>query len=110
MRELLELFAEYISFGIGTIGVFIIVIGAILASWEYLSHHFLRDGKNKIFSTLSCHLILGLDFLVGKDIIDTLLLNTQNNFWQNLAGLGAIVLIRIILSFFLTRELQQFKQ
>lgn len=102
-------FAEYVSFGIGAIGISIIVIGALLATWEYLNHHFLRDGKNKIFSTLSCHLILGLDFLVGKDVIDTLLLDPDDDFWQSLARLGAIVFIRIILSFFLTKELQQFK-
>jgi len=98
---------EQISFLIGLVGVLVITIGAAFAFGEYLMHHFIKEAQNKIFSTLSYHLVLGLDFLVGKDIIDTLLLSQQKNFWQNLAGLGTVVVIRITLTHFLQKDFQK---
>ena len=55
---------------------------------------------------LGQHLILGLDFLVAKDVIDTFLI-TDERIWVDLAKLGTVVTIRIILNHFLEKEIHQ---
>ncbi len=97
-----------ISLCIGVIGISIILIGAIRALICFL---FKRD-KNFLESRLilGTHLILGLDFLVGKDIIDTILLDSGVKFWTDLAGLITVVIIRVILTHFMTREIKDLEK
>jgi uncharacterized membrane protein len=47
------------------------------------------------------HLLLGLEFLIAADIVNTVVEPTL----EELAILGGIVLIRLVLGFFLHREL-----
>ena len=96
---------EYISFFIGIIGVLVILAGAVKGAYEYV----FKDEKTiqAVRLTLGSHLILGLDFMVGKDVIDTmLLLNHGENFWKELAALVIVVAIRIILTLTMEKELE----
>jgi len=52
---------------------------------------------------LGMSLSLALGFLVGADIIKTAISPS----WQEIGQLGAIVIIRIVLNFFLTRDMKQ---
>ncbi len=107
MPEIVAEIISTISLAIGLIGVFIITLGSLEAFWQYIAYHCFKSNKNQILTTLGSHLILGLDFLVGKDVIDTMLLEAGEKFWYDLTGLVTVVVIRTILTYFLNRELEE---
>lgn len=104
-----------ISFTIATLGVFVILLGALRASKEYIIHH--RKNFMHMRAILSSHLVLGLDFFIGTDIIDTLMIhpsngngNSQEEWWVSLVSLIIVVAIRIVVNHFLMKELEAIKQ
>jgi len=88
---------------IGLIGVLVICLGAIRAAYQYgmyyLSNKF---DANDIRLMFGDSIILGLEFMMGADIIGSLVAPD----YYNLGLLAIIVLIRTVLSYFLSRELQ----
>jgi len=96
-----------VSFILGIFGVFIIIIGSIKSAWEYIKNT--NDSFQKIRLIFSQHLIIGLDFFVGKDIIDTLI-HTGENFWEEVTIIIIVVIIRIVLTIMAERELLVFKE
>ena len=87
-------------------GVAIIVIGAILATGKVLVD--LRSGQRKAAydqyrANLGRGILLGLEFLVGADIVATV---TAPLTLQSVGLLGMIVLIRTLLSFSLEIEIE----
>ena len=92
----------FISLGIGLIGIIIIFDGAFRGFWQYVSLKKYNCENARL--SISKHLILGLDFLVAKDIIDTFLLSGKND-WMDLVRLVIVVGIRITLSHFLEKEI-----
>ncbi|HID92127.1 TPA: DUF1622 domain-containing protein, partial [Candidatus Peregrinibacteria bacterium] len=53
---------------------------------------------------------IGLDFFVGKDMIDTMLIHTGENFWEEVTIIIIVVIIRIVLTIMAERELLVFKE
>ena len=106
MEALIFTAVEAISLLIGSVGIAIIVIGAVKGLYHYM---FTSDEHNfqHVRLVLASHIILGLDFLVCKDIIDTMLLDSGAEFWRDLAGLITVVSIRIILTHFMLQEVSQ---
>lgn len=103
MNLILDVIA-LLSFLVGLVGVFTIFSGAFLATKEYLKNP--KESFANLRSILTRHLILGLDFLVCKDVIDTLLLGSGAEFWRDLVGLVVVVSIRIVLTHFTIKELE----
>lgn len=60
----------------------------------------------RIRERLGSHLLLALDLFIGADIIKSVV--TPG--WENITMLGAIVFIRIVLSYFLEREMERTHQ
>lgn len=108
MYEALEIVISSFSLLIGVIGILIIVMGSLKGLYFYVLS---RDEHNfqHVRLVLGSHIILGLDFMVGKDIIDTILLDSGNAFWQDIASLVTVVGIRIILTHFMLKEVKQAK-
>ena len=106
MTETIFTIVEGLSLFIGAIGISIIVVGSVKGLYYYV---ITRDEHNfqKVRLVLSSHIILGLDFMVGKDIIDTILLDSGPEFWRDLAGLITVVGIRIILTHFMLKEVEE---
>ncbi len=107
MPHAIFLLIESVSLVLGVVGIFILLVGAGKGFWK-----FLNPGKYKLRGIrldVGSHTILGLDFLVCKDIIDTLLLDVENEsqYYANLIGLFAVVLIRILLTHFTSREMKE---
>jgi len=101
------------SFGIGMLGVLVIVFGVASGLLRFLRSEFLAvrganvDGDRKhLRHLLGYYLLLGLEFLIAADIIDTLMKPSV----QDLIVLGAIVLIRTIISYSLNAELKLAQQ
>ncbi len=102
--------AEFFSMIIGMIGIAIIFWGTISGVWAQISSKLYKI-ENARF-VISRHLVLGLDFLVAKDIIDTILLDTHKGgqeAWLDLVRLIVVVSIRIALNHFLEKEIQDLK-
>lgn len=103
---------EWIFFTINGIGIAIIVCGVILVTFEFLfsglfflKHKQITD-KNQLRLHLGSYILLGLEFLIAADIIETVLHPST----ERLIILGSIVFIRTIISYFLDRELKTLAQ
>ena len=99
-----------ISLGIGVIGVAVIVWGALVTAVELCGEEVKRfTGKdpcaqrNHIRHHFGFYLLMGLEFMIGADIVRTLIRPTL----QELAVLGSMVAIRTVTSYFLNKEMNQ---
>jgi len=105
--EFLSPIAHTVAQGIETVGIGIIVVGAVLSSAIFLKEW----GEGDEFSmTYRCYrerlgqaILLGLEFLVAADIIGTVAVDPT---FQNVGILGAVVAIRTFLSFALEVEIE----
>jgi uncharacterized membrane protein len=88
-------------------GIGIIAIGAVVATATYLGQLAGRRSGSDAFmqyrSTLGRAILLGLEFLVAADIINTVAIEPS---LKSIAVLGGIVLIRTFLSFSLEIEIE----
>src|ERR1051325_1996976 len=102
-------YLHHASFGISVLGVLVIVFGVLSGLVRFLRSEFAaaRGGsvepeRRKLRQVLGYYLLLGLEFLIAADIIDTLM---KPILVENLIILGAIVLIRAVISYSLNAEL-----
>lgn len=102
----------YIQHAISCVGIFIIFTGVLFSLIQYLRYLFTiqllnENAKiNKIRLNLGRILILGLEFIVAADLIGT----TTTPDYYAVGILAIIVLIRTLLSFSLTREMEGLDQ
>ena len=99
-----------ISKAVEIVSFAIMIYGALTAIILFIKNEFNRfSGKydlsvlNKIRLDFGYYILLGLEFLIAADIIETILKPTSDELIQ----LGGIVLIRILLSYFLTKEINE---
>jgi len=102
-------YLHHASFGIGVLGVFVIVFGVLGGLVRFVRAEFsaarglvVDEERKKLRHVLGYYLLLGLEFLIAADIIDTLMKPRV----QDLAVLGAIVIIRTIINYSLNAELK----
>lgn len=107
MHEFVKIMAQYAAYFAEGAAALIIMIGSLQAIWIYLRRGLsAKSGCREITMSriqLGHSLSLGLEFLIGADILKTAVAPT----WQDIGQLAAIVSIRTMLNFFLTRELEQ---
>jgi uncharacterized membrane protein len=96
------------SFGIGVLGVCVIVFGVLCGLIRFIRAEIssarglpVDQERNQLRHVLGYYLLLGLEFLIAADIIDTLMKPST----QDLIVLGAIVAIRTVISYSLNSEL-----
>jgi len=94
---------DYIAFLIGLIGILVIVLGVLNGFYFYLR----RKTFWEIRVILVKHILLGLDFLISRDIIETVILKSNSALWIDLASLVLIIVIRVIFSFFAEKEMNE---
>jgi uncharacterized membrane protein len=88
---------------IGLIGVIVIATGAMRGMYQFfMSLVWQTFDTDYIRLQVGNTIILGLEFIVGADIIGSLVTPS----YYNVGLLGIIVVIRIVLTFFLSRELR----
>lgn len=89
----------------GVFGVAVILIGVAVATLGYLKDVFILSGENaytRYRANLGRGILLGLEILIGADIIATIISPLT---WESVGLLGLIVLIRTFLSFSLEAEI-----
>jgi uncharacterized membrane protein len=101
-------YLHHTSFGIGVLGVVVIVFGVVGGLLRFIRAEFwaarglgVDEERKQLRHVLGYYLLLGLEFLIAADIIDTLMKPSN----QDLVILGAIVAIRTVISFSLNSEL-----
>jgi len=104
--EVIQSIAEYVALFLEGVAVLVIIIGAIQSLVIYVLRSLAKraDLITQMQSRfkLGLSLSLGLGFLVGADVIKTAILPT----WTEIGQLAAIVAIRIVLNFFLMRDMR----
>ncbi len=101
-------YLHHASFGIGVLGVLVIVFGVLCGLVRFVRAEFFAarglsvdEDRKQLRHVLGYYLLLGLEFLIAADIIDTLMRPST----QDLVILGAIVAIRTVISYSLNSEL-----
>ena len=99
-------FMRAISDALEILGV-LIILGSVLAATFYFLWHLRGDDRLAAYRTYRANLgrgiLLGLEILVGADIISTV---TEPLTWTSVSLLALIVLIRTFLSFALETEIE----
>lgn len=101
VESLIMLLGNWISFagvGIVILGVFVTLAKLLV----YFANGFDEERAARLRHSLMIYLSLGLDFLIAKDVIITLSL--EGGDIQDFYQLGAVVLIRVMLSLFVHLE------
>lgn len=96
------------SFALNIIGALITIWGIIVSLFEFLKKELFKRSQavqlnEAIRIRLGSYLVLALEFFIAGDIVRTIITPT----WESLGMLGAIVVIRTILSYFLTKDLKK---
>ncbi|WP_366657884.1 DUF1622 domain-containing protein [Fodinicurvata sp. EGI_FJ10296] len=99
---------EIVRHIINAIGAAIVLWGVVEAAVRFVHVRFrptdgLTYGIQRVRERLGIHLLLALDIFIGADILGTV----AHPNWTGLGILAGIVVIRIVLSFLLTREIQE---
>jgi len=108
LEETTRHWVEITALAIGILAAVIIVVAVVYSTVRYLIqiivHRRRREEDYKDFrETLAKALMLGLELLVAADIIETVALETT---LESVAVLGLLVLIRTLLSWSLTVEIE----
>lgn len=93
-----------ISTGLEFFGVGVILVGVVIATIGYVRDcaGASRDAYDRYRANLGRAILLGLEILIGADIIATIIAPLT---WESVGLLGLIVLIRTFLSFSLEAEI-----
>lgn len=96
------------AFGISVLGVLVIVFGVLSGAARFVRAEVasarganVESHRHKLRQMLGYYLLLGLEFLIAADIIETLLKPEP----RELIVLGSIVAIRTVISYSLNLEL-----
>ena len=98
---------EFISIILSLAGAAVIVYGALFSMYHYILELFGLAHKGRglnidhIRLEFSRNIVLGLEFFVAADLIQTVIVPG----YYEIGLLGALVVIRTVLSFFLNREI-----
>ncbi len=103
MQNIIFSIMNYVAFIIGIVGILVIALGTIQGLYFFLA----RRTFWEVRVALVKHILLGLDFLIARDIIETVILKSDTALWADLASLVLIIVIRIVFSFFAEREMDE---
>ena len=103
-------YLHHASFGIGVLGVLVIVFGVFCGLVRFVRAEIaaargleVDQERKQLRHVLGYYLLLGLEFLIAADIIETLMKPSA----KDLVVLGAIVAIRTVISYSLNSEFSQ---
>ena len=102
VTDIIHIFA--LAFGV--IGAVVIIYGGIRAVIELLQTGLPRrsTGRDQIKREFTGNIIFGLEFFIAGDVLTTVL----DPSLEDLTLLGAVVIIRVILGYFLEKEVKEF--
>lgn len=105
LETFLHSFAHIVIFVLEFIGIIVILIGAIKAIYLLITNN-IQKKRHNIKISLGLALALGLEFKMGAEIIRTVLVKDVTE----LIVLGAIILLRVLLSVIIHWEIKSEKK
>ncbi len=107
MIEMFHAIIGWTTFFLNIIGAMITIWGIFISLVEFLAKEMFKrkeaiELNETIRLKLGSYLVLALEIFIASDIIKTVITPT----WESLGILGAIVAVRTVLSYFLTKELE----
>ena len=110
MEELFLSISRVLSLVVEMVAVVVVAIGALEAFlkqiWIVVTPGTTHGERKAIWRGFGMWLLLGLEFELAADIIDSVISPT----WQDLGMLGAIAVIRTFLNYFLEKDLEDSDQ
>ena len=108
--DILHSIINNINLLLNIVGALIIIWGVIISLLNFIKNEIGDRSKTMqlnetIRIRLGGYLVLALEFFIAGDIIKTIITPT----WESLGILGAIVVIRTVLSYFLTMDLKKIR-
>lgn len=107
MHDIINGLAQHAAYFLKTVAIVIILVGSIRTLVPYVGHcMFIKQCLGEFAATrirLAHSLSLGLEFLIGADILKS----AVSPSWQDLGQLAAIVAIRSAINFLLMWELKE---
>ncbi len=102
-------FIDYVAFFFGAVGAVLIIYGGLRAIVFTLGVELRRSHMkySAIRYDFTQKLVFGLEFFIASDVLLTLI---SQRTLDNVAVLGAIVVIRTILGYFLSREARESRE
>ena len=85
------------------IGIFIIVSGVFKAFKEYLKNFFGGSSSFGLRHDLGTAMVTGLEFKMAAEILRTVIVRTK----EEIVMLGAIIVLREILFFFINKDIKE---
>jgi uncharacterized membrane protein len=106
MEELFVRIAETASLFVELVAVLVVLYGALEAfakvAWIVVTPGTTHGERKAVWRRFGMWLLLGLEFALAADIIDSVISPT----WQDVGKLGAIAVIRTFLNYFLEKDLE----
>jgi len=105
IEAFLRALAVHVAYLAEALGIFAVAAGLVRAVWRYVrgsTSNAPEMNRIQIRLELGQSLVLALEFLLAADILRTAVAPS----WDALGRLGAIVVIRTVLNFFLQREME----
>lgn len=95
---------EWLRLFVEALGAMVIAAGVVLVVIGLVRHHFVERGGSftPIRLTFARYLVLALELQLAADILSTSVAPT----WDRIGKLAAIAVIRTVLNYFLSKELQ----
>jgi len=108
LEELFKHITNYLATGIEACAALLIALAALEATWNYLILYFIdrhkhETRKDDIRIRLGRWLALSLEFELAADILLTAIAPS----WDEIGKLGAIIILRTILNYFLQKEIYE---
>jgi uncharacterized membrane protein len=100
-------FITFFSLLFGIVGAVLIIYGGLRAIGYILLREFHKTETTytQIRRAFTSYLVFGLEFFIAADVLKTLITPSE----QEIILLGAVVIIRTILGYFLSRESKEFE-
>lgn len=105
-------YLHHLGAGISVVGVLVIGYGVTIGLMRFVQSEFHVLSGTKVDAErrhlrhlLGYYLLLGLEFLIAADIIETLMKPTVNGF-NDLIVLGSTIVVRTVISWSLDKELK----
>lgn len=110
MEEIVGVFARGVALVVGAAAVLIVAFGSVEAFVRILAivvrGRATHGERKEVWRRFGTWLLLGLEFELAADIIESVVAPT----WIDIAQLGAIAVIRTFLNYFLEKDLESARE
>ena len=102
LHNFMETFLPYAISAFEIIGIFVVCFSGLHAFWQYCQNTFMKR-RFDLQANFAKGLAVGLEFKMAAEILKTVLVRE----WEELLVLGAVIILRALLSFLIHFEMKE---